>query len=432
MILTIDERGHMEKLTLPNGLRVLLLPVPDALSASVGIWVEAGSRYEAPALQGISHFVEHMAFKGTPTRSARRISEEMDLLGGSLNAYTAKEYTRDYAQTLAENARPALDLLTDMLLHSKMEPSDLELERGVILEEMAMYEDVGEDLVHEALCASVWPASPLGRPICGTRATVSALSSEDLRRYVREEYTPARMVAAAAGRFDREEILDCLGSTLGALPAGTDAPKADAPAFTPGLTLKSKDFEQVNLELAVPGLAAEARTPEGADPRYCMMLLNFIVGGGASSRLFLRLREELGLAYSIYSTHYGAKGAGLFTVSAGVSPSQQLRVLAEIREILAGIAGGVTEEEFLRARAQVKSSYILGMETVAARASYAGRNELLERRAIGEAEVLTALDRLTPADVGRLAASLFTNVPWALSVAGPVEKEDAYAPFLLS
>ena len=133
----------MEKLTLPNGLRVLLLPVPDALSASVGIWVEAGSRYEAPALQGISHFVEHMAFKGTPTRSARQISEEMDLLGGSLNAYTAKEYTRYYAQTLAENARPALELLTDMLLHSKMDPADVALEQGVILEEMAMYEDVG-------------------------------------------------------------------------------------------------------------------------------------------------------------------------------------------------------------------------------------------------------------------------------------------------
>lgn len=421
----------MEKLTLPNGLRVLLLPVPDALSASVGIWVEAGSRYEAPALQGISHFVEHMAFKGTPTRSARQISEEMDLLGGSLNAYTAKEYTRYYAQTLAENARPALELLTDMLLHSKMDPADVALEQGVILEEMAMYEDVGEDLAHEALCASVWPASPLGRPICGTRETVSALSAEDLRRYVREEYTPGRMVAAVAGRFDRGEILDCLGTTLGVLSAGSERPEADAPVFTPGLTLKSKDFEQVSLELAVPGLPAEARTREGADPRYCMMLLNFIVGG-ASSRLFLRLREELGLAYSIYSTHYGAKGAGLFTVSAGVSPSQQLRVLEEIREILAGIADGVTEEEFLRARAQVKSSYILGMETVAARASYAGRNELLERRAIGEAEVLTALDRLTPADVGGLAASLFTNAPWALSVAGPVEKEEAYAPFLLS
>lgn len=422
----------MEKLTLPNGLRVLLLPVPDALSASVGIWVEAGSRYEAPALQGISHFVEHMAFKGTPTRSARQISEEMDLLGGSLNAYTTKEYTRYYAQTLAENARPALELLADMLLHSKMDPADVALEQGVILEEMAMYEDVGEDLAHEALCASVWPASPLGRPICGTRETVSALSAEDLRRYVREEYAPGRMVAAVAGRFDRGEILDCLGATLGVLSAGSERPEADAPVFTPGLTLKSKDFEQVSLELAVPGLAAEARTREGADPRYCMMLLNFIVGGGASSRLFLRLREELGLAYSIYSTHYGAKGAGLFTVSAGVSPSQQLRVLGEIREILAGIADGVTEEEFLRARAQVKSSYILGMETVAARASYAGRNELLERRAIGEAEVLTALDRLTPADVGGLAASLFTNAPWALSVAGPAEKEEAYAPFLLS
>ena len=420
---------QLEKLRLDNGLRVLLLPVEGALSASVGVWIEAGSRYEAAAKQGISHFVEHMTFKGTDARTARQISEEMDLLGGGMNAYTTKEYTRFYAQTLAENARPAMELLTDMLLHSRMAAEDVELERGVILEEMAMYEDAGEDLAHEALCGAIWPDSPLGRPICGTRETVSAITPQDLLQYVAEEYTPGRMVAVAAGGYNREDILDCLQSTLGRLKPGAPCPAADTPAFTPGVVLRKKKFEQVSLELAVPGIPSGA---EDGDLRYALLLFNFIAGGGASSRLFLRLREELGLAYSVYSTHYASKGAGLFTVSAGVSPSQQLRVLEEIREILAGIADGVTEEEFLRARAQVKSSYILGMETVAARASYAGRNELLERRAIGEAEVLTALDRLTPADVGGLAASLFTNAPWALSVAGPVEKEEAYAPFLLS
>ena len=420
---------QLEKLRLDNGLRVLLLPVEGALSASVGVWIEAGSRYETVAKQGISHFVEHMTFKGTAARTARQISEEMDLLGGGMNAYTTKEYTRFYAQTLAENARPAMELLTDMLLHSRMAAEDVELERGVILEEMAMYEDAGEDLAHEALCDAIWPDSPLGRPICGTRETVSAITPQDLLQYVAEEYTPGRMVAVAAGGYNREDILDCLQSTLGRLKPGAPCPAADTPAFTPGVVLRKKKFEQVSLELAVPGIPSGA---EDGDLRYALLLFNFIAGGGASSRLFLRLREELGLAYSVYSTHYASKGAGLFTVSAAVSPKQQFRVLGEIRDILAGLAQGIGEEEFLRARAQIKSSFILGLETVAARATYVGRNELLEGRSIRETEVLSALDQLEPRDIERLAARLLQNASWALSVAGKVENKEMYLPFIQS
>ncbi len=418
---------QLEKLRLDNGLRVLLLPVEGALSASVGVWIEAGSRYEAAAKQGISHFVEHMTFKGTAARTARQISEEMDLLGGGMNAYTTKEYTRFYAQTLAENARPAMELLTDMLLHSRMAAEDVELERGVILEEMAMYEDAGEDLAHEALCGAIWPDSPLGRPICGTRETVSAITPQDLLQYVAEEYTPGRMVAVAAGGYNREDMLDCLQSTLGRLKPGAPCPAADTPAFTPGVVLRKKKFEQVSLELAVPGIPSGA---EDGDLRYALLLFNFIAGGGASSRLFLRLREELGLAYSVYSTHYASKGAGLFTVSAAVSPKQQFRVLGEIRDILAGLAQGIGEEEFLRARAQIKSSFILGLETVAARATYVGRNELLEGRSIRETEVLSALDQLEPRDIERLAARLLQNASWALSAAGKVESKEMYLPFI--
>ena len=360
-------------------------------------------------------------------RTARQISEEMDLLGGGMNAYTTKEYTRFYAQTLAENARPAMELLTDMLLHSRMAAEDVELERGVILEEMAMYEDAGEDLAHEALCGAIWPDSPLGRPICGTRETVSAITPQDLLQYVAEEYTPGRMVAVAAGGYNREDMLDCLQSTLGRLKPGAPCPAADTPAFTPGVVLRKKKFEQVSLELAVPGIPSGA---EDGDLRYALLLFNFIAGGGASSRLFLRLREELGLAYSVYSTHYASKGAGLFTVSAAVSPKQQFRVLGEIRDILAGLAQGIGEEEFLRARAQIKSSFILGLETVAARATYVGRNELLEGRSIRETEVLSALDQLEPRDIERLAARLLQNASWALSAAGKVESKEMYLPFI--
>ena len=420
----------MEKLIYPNGLRVLLVPIEGALSASVGIWVEAGSRYEDPAKQGISHFVEHMVFKGTELRTSRQLSEEMDLLGGGMNAYTTKEYTRFYAQTLMENARPAMELLTDMLMNSRMAADAVEVERGVILEEMSMYEDVGEDLAHEALCAAIWPGSPLGRPITGTRETVESITSRDLLQYLHGAYTPERMIAVIAGGFDRDDMLDCMQTTLGTLSRGNGVPSFDHPAFTPTLALRDKTFEQVNLEVAVPGIPYGGTASDGRDLRYPMMLLNFIIGGGSSSRLFVRLREELGLAYSVYSNHYAAKGAGLFTVAAGVSPSRQLQVLEEIREILGGVAYGVTEEEFLRAKAQVKSSYILGLETVAAQASYAGRNELLEGRSVSAAEVLKELDTLTPADVGGLADHLLRGVPWALSVAGPLERESAYQTFI--
>ncbi len=413
----------LEKQVLENGLKILLLPIAGARSASVGVWIAAGSRFESSAKQGISHFVEHMLFKGTDTRSARDISEQMDKLGGNLNAYTTKEYTRYYAQTLSESAVETMELLADMLLHSRMEDEAVELERGVILDEMSMYEDVGEEVAHEQLCGAIWPDSPLGRPICGTRESVAAITAEELRRYVRENYTPERMLVVLAGGFDRQALLHTIRSTLGALPRGAGCPAADSPIFTPSLSLCAKDFEQVSLELAFPGI------PRGDERRYALLLFNFIVGGGASSRLFQRLREELGLAYSIYSSHYAAEGAGVFTIAAATSPDQQETVLREIHAVLDGLRNGVTEEEFLRARAQVKASHIMGLETIEAQASYAGRNELLLGRDVPSDEVLDALDALTVEDVNRLAAELLGGGQAALSVVGAVRDRAFYTPY---
>ncbi len=414
----------MEKLVLDNGLRVLLLPLPGAHSASVDVWVEAGSRFEEPAEQGISHFVEHMLFKGTTSRSSRVLSEEMDRLGGSMNAYTTQECTRYYAQVLAENAAETLDILSDMLLHARLTPEDTALERQVILDEIAMYEDIGEDLAHEALCAAVWAGSPLGRPICGTRETVAAIDAPALRRYIAAAYTPERMLAVIAGAFDRQAVLACLHAGLGSLPWGGGRPAADAPAFHPGLALRPKDFEQSCLELGFPGLAA------GDPRRYAMMLLNYIVGGGVSSRLFQRLREELGLAYAVYSANSAETGAGLFTISASVSPDKQETALREIRGVLTGLLDGVTDAEFQRARAQAKSAFILGMETVAARAGYAGRNERVFGREISASAVIAALDGVEKREVDALARTLFAGTPVALAVAGPVGAESLYAPYL--
>lgn len=413
----------MELITLDNGLRVLLLPIEGARSVSAGVWIEAGSRFERAEEQGVSHFVEHILFKGTASRSARAISEEMDRLGGSLNAYTAQDCTCYYAQALPESAPGVLGILSDMLLHAAVAEKEVELERQVILDEIAMYEDMGEDLAHEALCAGVWRDSPLGRPICGTRETVASLSPASLRRAIAEAYTPERMAVAAAGRFDRDGVLAEIRAGLGALPRGGGRPAIDRPAFHPGVFLRKKKLEQVSIELAFPGI------PAGDPRRYAMMLLNFAVGGGASSRLFLRLREELGLAYSIYSAAAAEQGAGLFLVSAAVAPARQEQALAEIRAVLRDAAAGLTEEETARARAQVKASYILGMESVAARASAAARSLLLFGRVIGEDEVLAGLDAVTREGIARLAEETFTG-PAALAAAGPVKSEGFYRSFL--
>lgn len=414
----------MEKIVGPNGLRILLYPIEGAHSASVGVWVYAGSRYENTDKQGISHFVEHMLFKGTETRTARQISEEMDNLGGGMNAYTTKEYTRFYAQTLPENSVGALELIGDMLLHSRMDAHETELERRVILDEMAMYEDEGEDLAHELLCAGVWPDSPLGRPIIGTKETVAAIRPDDLLAYVRENYTPERLVVVVAGCFDRAAVLDAAQRLWDRCPRGTGIPAADTPAFTPGVFLRRKKFEQLSLEWAVPGLAL------GDEGRYALMLFNFLLGGGASSRLFQRVREQLGLVYSIYSTHYASRGAGLMTVGASMTPANQQPVLDEVRRCLEELADGAGEEEFRRAKVQVKASFILGLETVAAQASYIGRSELMENRVPSVDEEIARIDAVTPDEVNALAERLLTGGVQALSGAGPVAAKKIYIPYI--
>ena len=415
----------MDKQVLDNGLRVIYLPIEGVRSASVGIWVSAGSRHEEPQEQGISHFIEHMVFKGTARRSSLDISEEMDSLGGGLNAYTTREYTRYYAQTLGENAAAALDILTDMLMHPLFDENELELERGVILDEMAMYEDSGEDVAHEKLCAAVWPQSSLGCPIAGIPETVSTLTAGDLHRYRQCHYTPERMVVVAAGSYDRAAVTELIGQTLGILPRGEGAPSLDSPGFTPALALTRKKFEQTSLMLSMPGL------PYGDERRYALMLLNFIIGGGASSRLFQRLREQLGLAYSIYSSPYATLGTGLFSVSASFSANQQQKVIEEINAVLDEVLqNGITEAELERARAQVKASHIMGLETVASKASLAGHTELFEGREYDSDETLRRLDALTKADIDTLAGDILGSGKRALSVAGDAKAKSFYKPFL--
>lgn len=285
----------------------------------------------------------------------------------------------------------------------------------MILDEIAMYEDMGEDLAHEALCGTVWPASPMGWPVCGRPDTVAAVTSPALRRYVNRTYTPERILVVLTGHFVRDDLLQRLEQALGTRPRGAGRPVVDTPGFRPGVALLSKPFEQVSFEIGFPGLSFHH------ERRYAMMLLNFIVGGGASSRLFQRLREERGLAYSVYSSHEAAAGTGLFTVSASVAPTNQQEVLREIRHILDGLCHGeaITPAELERARAAIKASVILGMETVASRAYYAGQNELFSGREIPIREMLGRFDAVTLEQVQSLAGETFSG-PWAYAAAGPV------------
>ena len=416
----------MEKIVWDNGLQMLLLPRPEneCRVFTLDVYVTVGARYEAGYHEGIAHLAEHMVFKGTERRNSLDISLAMDDLGGAINAYTGQEHTRYYVKTLGEYSMQALDLLSDMLLCSSVPQRELELEQQVVLEEIAMYEDYPEEVAHDALLALVWQGHPLSSAISGTRESVSAIDREELCRFLRENYVPNRMLIVCAGCFDREELLTAVGQTFGGRPEGTEQPEQSSPVFHGGLTLRQKDNEQVCMELGFPGV------PAGAKERFALSLLIGLLGDGDSSRLYQRLREELGLVYGVYATHYACRGGGLFTVAAATVPENQLTVLREIGKVLGELSEhGVTEEELCRARKKAKTFFLMNLETVGAVAARAGRDQLLYGRSVPVDEVLASWEAVTVGDVNALAKRLLSACP-AFSAVGPVAEESAFREIL--
>lgn len=414
----------MERIVLDNGLRLLLLPEGGSRVFTLDVWVDAGSRYESGYHSGISHLAEHMVFKGTHSRSSLDISLAMDDLGGVINAYTGQEHTRYYVKTLGEYAGQALELLSDMLLHAAIPARELELERQVVLEEIAMYEDSPEDVAHDSLAELVWQGHPLGAPISGTPASVSEIDREELLRFLRNRYTPDRVLLVCAGDFDREAILQAVRRDFGDRPAGTEQEEQTAPLFCPGIVRRQKDNEQVCLELGFPGLSSTA------EERFTLTLLTALLGDGESSRLYQRLREKLGLVYGVYAVHYASKDGGLYTISVSTSPENQLTVLEEIGGVLTRLlAQGITAQELERVKKKVKTGFVMSLETVAARAAREGRSEHLLGRSVPVEEVLSAWERVTAEELLALARRLFGGVP-ALSAVGPVAEESAYREIL--
>lgn len=411
------------QVTLPNGARLLTEAVPGARSAALGFFVGVGSCHEGAKENGAAHFIEHMLFKGTHRRTAAQLAKDTDAIGGQFNAYTTKEHTCFYARTLDSHLDRGLDILEDMLFHSKFDPADAQLERGVILEEIGMYEDTPEDLVAERLSAAVYKGSPLARPILGRASTLAGMDGDWLREWQRERYHAGVLVAALAGSFTRahEERLTRL---LASLPAGP-LPKVKPAAYHSAVTVKRKAIEQNHLILAFPA-------PTYLDPRRAqVLLLNSLLGGGCSSRLFQELREERGLCYTVYSYVADHEDTGLIGVYAAVSPDQERQALEAARRVVLELADhGPAREEVDRVREQAKAGLLMGNESVQARMSHLGSSALLYGRVRETQEILDLYDAVTPEQLRALAGELFRMEQASLSAVGRVSPAAEYSQWL--
>lgn len=411
----------MEKVEFENGFRVMLEPVAGARSATMGLWIGSGSRYETAQDGGISHFIEHMLFKGTPHRSAWDIAEQMDSIGGALNAYTAKEYTCVYARALSHNVSVALDIICDMVANPRFDPQDIETEKGVILEEIGMYEDSPEDLCVDLLHASAWRDSRLGANILGTRETVSGMTSDRMHAYKQRMYAPERMVAAIAGSFDRDDVLERLEKYFGCMKNTGNWLHTEPAVYHQGNALQSKAFEQTQLVLGFPGISATD------ERRFTMQILHTILGSASSSRLYQRIREELGLVYSIDSFSAMHLDSGLCGVMMALAPQSEERAIYETICILDGLKRNVSEAEVNRAKEQYAASLVMGMEGTPARASHMGRSELIYGRVPIEDEMIARIRSITPDQVMELARELMRFDRMSVAAVGKIKEPNFYS-----
>ncbi|HXW44223.1 MAG TPA: pitrilysin family protein [Streptosporangiaceae bacterium] len=418
----------VRRTVLPGGLRVITEALPSVRSAALGIWAGVGSRDEDPQHAGATHYLEHLLFKGTSRRSALEISAAMDAVGGELNAFTAKEYTCYYARVLDADLPLAIDVLSDMVTHSLLAPRDVDAERGVILEEIAMNEDDPADLVHEAFAARLFGDTPLGRPILGTVDSISSISRDRIAEHYRARYTPDSLVIAAAGNLDHDKVVALVEAAFGDVlgqAAATPAPprlggSEAASASGTGALLLSRPVEQANLVLGCAGLS---RT----DPRrFALGVLNAALGGGMSSRLFQEVREKRGLAYSVYSFSSQHAECGQWGIYVGCLPAKADEVLAICQdEIAKVIEDGLTDEELARGKGQLRGSIVLGLEDPSSRMSRLGKSELVYPALEPVDDILAEIDAVTHDQVAAVAADVL-GLRKALAVVGPFDDASAF------
>jgi predicted Zn-dependent peptidase len=418
--------SNVHRTVLPNGIRVITERVPSFTSTTVGIWVENGSRYETPEINGISHFLEHLFFKGTERRTAKQIAEEIDTVGGVLNAFTGKEYTCYYAKVLRDDLPLALDLLGDIFLNSKFEVEEIERERSVVLQEISEVEDNPDDYVHELFSRGFWPNHPLSLPICGTADTVSQLKREDFLAFLGERYRPDRLIIAAAGAIEHDQLVDQVAREFGHLEGTTIAPRVPEPRIKAGVSIFEKPLEQVHLCLGAPGLS------QSDSRRYAAYVLNTALGGGMSSRLFQEIRERRGKAYSITSFLSSYRDAGYLAIYAGLSGACVPEVIGVVMgEFDALRKDGLGEDELARAKSQIRGNMLLSLESSESRMSRLAKNEIYFGRDIEPDEIAQAISSVTAQDVLGVAEDLFCAEKVGVTLLGDLPP-DTYDESLLS
>ncbi|HVV09565.1 pitrilysin family protein [Amycolatopsis sp.] len=416
----------VKRTVLPGGLRVVTEHVPGVRSATVGLWVGIGSRDETASVAGAAHYLEHLLFKGTRRRGATQIAEEIDAVGGEFNAFTAKEHTCYYAQVLDEDLPLAMDLVTDVVFEALCAPSDVDTERSVVLEEIAMRDDDPEDLLHETFVSTVLAGHPLAKPVLGTEESITGMSAGALRGFYKRRYKSPRMVLAVAGNIEHGQVLRLARKALRDHLSGSDTPvppRRGRARITaqPKLALRTDDTEQAHVMV---GMRAPARHDER---RYALSVLNAALGGGMSSRLFQEIREQRGLAYQVYSSTAAYSDTGHLSVYAGCQPERLGEVTSVLRDILGQVGKeGFTDAEVARAKGQLRGGLVLGLEDTASRMSRIGKQELNFGDYTSVDETVSRIDAVTAEDVYDLARTLFRRPGGvsAASVVGPYAHVD--------
>jgi predicted Zn-dependent peptidase len=407
--------------TLPSGLRLVTEAMPHVRSVTIGVWLTRGSRHESDAESGVAHFVEHMLFKGTTSRTAQQIAQAIDSIGGHLDAFTSKEYASYYVKVMDEHVPVALDLLSDLVMRPALAPADVEREQSVILEEIKMVEDAPDDLVHELFAQQFWSRHPLGRPILGTPETVASFRSPGLRDYFEQTYVAPNLIVAAAGHLDHAVVRELVERAFSGLRVSSPSRPVEPPMVTPGVAARRKDIEQSHICIGTPAC------PQTHPDRHATYVLNTILGGSMSSRLFQHIREDRGLAYAVYSNLMSFSDAGMMTIYAGCAPDKVNEVvsltLAELRELRETL---VPADELVRARDHLKGSLMLSLESTSSRMSNLARQQIYFGRHYTLDEVLSAIEQVTADDVQRVARDLFRDGSVVATVVGPS------APFDLS
>src|SRR3989338_9239048 len=397
--------------TLDNGLRIITDDIPGILSATVGLWVEVGARYESPEVNGISHFLEHMAFKGTTTRTAKQIAEEIESVVGHLNAYTSKENTAYHARVLEHDVPLALEIIADIIQNSTFDPSEVNRERHVILQEIGQTQDTPDDIIFDYFQETAFPNHSLGRPILGSPDNVRRIQQDDLKTYMSQEYSSSRMIFAATGAINHEKIVELCQKHFSQL-SNHETKTYDKSSYRGGHFYENRKLEQIHLVLGFESC------PYGHPDYYPLSVFSSLLGGGMSSRLFQEVREKRGLVYSVYSFNTAFRDSGIFGIYAGTGEAQVGELLPTIRNVLADFPQTLEDKEIARSKAQLKAAILMSLESTSSRCEQLAQQMMIYKRPIPPQEIIEKVNAVTRENLIGVAQKLLANNPTFVAI-GP-------------